>query len=207
MRLSSNQHLRKQYFLRSHEFLDQTSRLDFFNERETTTLFLNWDSAEYEKSMVVDDDSSILRIAFYLDSKLVIHKRKIYGLLDFLADSGGVYESLFLLGSFLYFLLSEDILSIKLLEEHYNVTESVPNLKCYDVRYRKNQKNVTSTLTKRRVKLSCLEHLILGTRLRLFLCSFSTSRYCGDKYEKIRLLEQTKKASDRALDLRTTLKV
>ena len=85
-------------------------------------------------SLAEDDVTSILKITFHLDPMLVIHKRKIYGLLDFLADLGGVYESLFLLAYFLHFLVTKDILSIKLLEEHYSVTESIPNQKFYDVR-------------------------------------------------------------------------
>ena len=49
--------------------------------------------------------------------------------MDFLADSGGIYESLFLLGSFLHLMVSKGILSIKLLEEHYKIKEIKPNRK------------------------------------------------------------------------------
>ena len=42
-------------------------------------------------------------------------------MLDFLGDAGGVYESIFLFGSFLSFLVSLDALSVKLIDGFFRV--------------------------------------------------------------------------------------
>ena len=80
-----------------------------------------------------EDNSHYLRVTFKLGTRQVIHKRKIYGLMDFLADSGGVYGSLFLLGSVLHFIVTQDILNIKLLQGHFKVTSGKLNQNVFDV--------------------------------------------------------------------------
>ena len=144
---------------------------------------------------------------FYLDTKQVIQKRKIYGVMDFLADSGGVYGSLYLLGSFLHFLVSQDALSIKLLEGHFKIIKAKHSRKVQQILYTASGQNGIKSASKRRVKLGCMEHLIYGTCLRALLCNFAPSRCCRRDKEKLRLLEKAQKVSDRALDLRTTLKI
>ena len=61
----------------------------------------------------------LLNIRMNLSSKQVIQHRQTYGILDFLGDSGGLYESVFLIGAFLHFLVSSDTLSIKMLDRHF----------------------------------------------------------------------------------------
>ena len=137
---------------------------------------------------------------------MVIHKRKIYGVLDFLADSGGVYGSLFLLGSILHFIVTQDILSIKLLEGHFKVAMGKLNPDVLGLQQDKNFSDSNSLKSRRSEKLGCCEHMIFGSCLRILLRIFKPPRYCSKRQEKFQLLEQARRASDRALDLRTILK-
>lgn len=69
----------------------------------------------------------IMRATFSFDSKLVIHQRKSYGFLEFLGDAGGIYESVYIIGSVLHVLLSSNSLAIKILENHFKVAPNQDN--------------------------------------------------------------------------------
>ena len=56
---------------------------------------------------------------FNLGNKVVIQRRQTYGFLEFLGDSGGVYESCILLGTFLHMVFSKESLAVRLLETHF----------------------------------------------------------------------------------------
>ena len=60
---------------------------------------------------------------FYLSTKRVIQNRRVYSFLDFLGDTGGLYESIFLIGNFIHLVFSFNILSVKLLENHFKETK------------------------------------------------------------------------------------
>ena len=90
---------------------------------------MSWKSKEYvtrDRAETTDSrwEDRIATFRFFVDSERRIHKRTTYSILDFLGDCGGVYESVFLLGSFVHMIFSIDTFPIKLLDNHFKVQNS-----------------------------------------------------------------------------------
>lgn len=47
-----------------------------------------------------------LNIRIYLGDRVYIHKRNVYDFLEFLGDSGGMYESMMIFGTAVHLLIS-----------------------------------------------------------------------------------------------------
>ena len=190
-------------YLKTHIFEDHRSRFDFLETGVKETSFINFESID-RTQRDRGDSLSLLNVRFLMDSKLVIHTRKTYGILEFLGDLGGVYESLFLFGSFLHLIISQDALSIKLLEDHFKIEQELPQQQSRLTRQAIKSKPIISS---RRVKFRCKENLFYGTCLRiLFIAVDKKCKRCK-KHEKLSLLNKARKASKSVLDLRTMFKV
>ena len=70
-----------------------------------------FDLTEWTRLDGVGPDQTFMSNKFYLSTKRVIQNRKVYSLMDFLGDSGGLYESIFLIGTFIHFVFSSDNLT------------------------------------------------------------------------------------------------
>ena len=117
------------------------------------------------------------------------------GIMQFLGDAGGIYQSIFIIGAFVSFLSSGNDLNQQLLERHFIVNSS----------YFEGSKIELWLSKYRNVKVRLVEKCIFGTVLRFAYKCLSRSNSSKLARQRL-LLGQVEKHLEKTLDIRTILR-
>ena len=126
---------------------------------------------------------------------LVKEIRRVFGIMQFLGEAGGVYSSIFIVGTFLSFLFSGKDSTLQLLERHF-----ISNDQVFE------SLNPGRWMQSYRVKSTRLiDKLIFGTSLDL-ICKCILRRCCPKKDHQRLFMMQVETHLQRSLDIRTMLR-
>ena len=128
-----------------------------------------------------------------------IEIRRVIGFMQFLGDTGGIYQSLFILGAICNFIFKGKDSSMQLLQYHFYAT---------DAKLDKTRLKRWLDSFKERVKAGFFDKLLFGTILSWLpnqLIFFCCQKGKTEKFKK--MIDQTNKHLDRTLDIRTILQM
>ena len=86
----------------TNEFKDMPYILELFSE-EVTTQFVNVENVEFDKSEMSVNDDYFFRGKIMMGESKQIQIRRVIGVMKFLGDAGGIYQSIFIIGAALNF--------------------------------------------------------------------------------------------------------
>ena len=105
--ISPNEHLKNKFIFQKHTLIDNTWRFQFFGGDKETE-FLNLQKEVLRNNEYDDRRIDMMMLEFYLGEQHVIHQRRVYDIMTFLGDVGGIYGSMMLIGMAIHWLIAGD---------------------------------------------------------------------------------------------------
>ena len=134
----------------------------------------------------------LVRIRIFLGDKKFIHKRKVYDLLNFSGDAGGIYSAMMFVGAVLHYCLSYKEYSKQLIERYFRVNMTPSTIQ------RKMKAEPSFFINENKtIQFGTLQLILHNTIIRAFLsiCCFSRRRgkLCLKQQHVERLISKTER--------------
>ena len=102
--------MRAQFYLKSHSFSDNTSRIQLFNKGEEHE-FIDFESENFKTtpfSALPDSFKPLMRAFYHLSDTQMIQERSAYNTMDLLEAIGGIFASMAFIGYIFHSMISQN---------------------------------------------------------------------------------------------------